>query len=139
MSNHRSSVMRRYTVRLAIATTAYLATLLLAKRLVGDGLVTGPLAYLLAILPGLAVSGIFWAVARLLIEETDEYQRMLRIREALVATGFTLSILTIWTFMQNFGLAPTLDAFYIAALWFIGLGLGGCWNSVTTARTSDDS
>jgi hypothetical protein len=128
MSNYRSPAMRRYLLRLAVATAAYLVTLAIAVRFVG--VVAGPLAYLLALLPGVSVAGMFWAIGRLLAEEQDEYQRMLLVRQSLVATGFTLSVVTIWGFLENFDLVPHVDAFFVAVLWFFGLGIGAIANKV---------
>ena len=126
-----SNVDRRYVRRLAVATAGYLLTLAVATRFVGSGAVSGPAAYALAAFPALCVMGLFWAYARLLIEETDEYRRLLLVRQSLVATGFTLSIVTLWGFLQNFGLVGQIDAFYYAALWFVGLGIGAAYNRVT--------
>lgn len=122
---------RRYLIRLAISMGAYMATLALALRLVGHGNVTGPLAYLLALLPGISVAGVFWAIGRLLVEESDEYLRMLLVRQTLVATGFTLTLATMWGFLENFDLVEHIDAFYIAILWFVGLGVGSAYNWLT--------
>ena len=102
-----------------------------ALRLVGGGIVTGPAAYVLGALPGVAVVGIFWAFARLLIEEKDEYQRLLLVGQSLMATGFTLSVVTVWGFLENFRLVPHVDAFYIAVLWFVGLGIGSVYNRIS--------
>jgi hypothetical protein len=130
MGKRQSPAMRRYLLRLGISMGAYIVTLALALRLVG-GSVTGPPAYALALLPGISVAGIFWAVGRLLIEEKDEYLRMLLVRQTLVATGFTLSLATMWGFLENFHLVPHVDAFYIAILWFFGLGVGSGYNWLT--------
>ncbi len=139
MKSCRSPAMRRYTRRLAIAMTAYLITLFLAVTLVRKGDVVGPLAWLLAILPGLCIASVFWVYGRLLVEETDEYQRMLLVRQSLVATGFTLSIVTIWGFLETFGLVPHVDAFYVAVLWFLGLGIGACWNALANRNAGDEA
>lgn len=126
-----STPRRRYTRRVAMCMAAYLAGLAAALRLVGGGMLTGLPAYLLAALPGLAVVGIFWAFARLLIEEKDEFQRLLLVGQSLVATAFTLSIATVWGFLENFHLVPHVDAFYVAVLWFVGLGIGSVYNRIS--------
>lgn len=61
--------MRRYTLRVFLAMAGYFATLAAAVLLVRDGALTGPLAWLLAFLPGVFVAGAFWAYGRLLIAE----------------------------------------------------------------------
>ena len=70
---NKNPAMRRYLRRLAISMILYMAFLFIALRYVDA--VTGPIAYLLGALPGIAVLGVFWAMGRLLIEETDEYLR----------------------------------------------------------------
>lgn len=127
---------RRYVRRVLVAMAFYLVTLAIALRLIRHGGVAGPLAYLLALLPGLSVIGVFWAVGRLLVEQTDEYQRMLLVRQVLVATAFTLSLATVWGFLENFQLVPHVDAFYIAWLWFWGQGAGALYNRVTLGAHS---
>lgn len=135
----RSPAMHRYTRRLAIAMTAYLITLFLAVTLVRKGDVAGPLAWLLAVLPGLCIASVFWVFGRLLVEETDEYQRMLLVRQSLIATGITLSVVTVWGFLESFGLVPHVDAFFVAALWFVGLGIGACWNTVSARNSGNEA
>lgn len=137
MTKTRSRANRRYVLRVSIAMALYIVTLTAALRFVGGGAVTGPLAYLLALLPGLSVAGVFWAIGRLLVEERDEYLRMLMVRQSLVATGFTLTVVTMWGFLENFDLVPHVDAFYIAVLWFGGLGLGTCVNAILLRKQGD--
>lgn len=131
MAYPRNPAQRRYVLRVAIFTAAYIVTLTTAIHYVRDGGVTGPLAYVLGVLPGLSVAGFFWAIGRLIVEEKDEYLRMLMVRQALVATGLTLSLVTIWGFLENLGLVPHVDAFYVAIIWFFGLGVGSCFNWLT--------
>ena len=137
MSQHRSA-QRRYVIRIAISMAAYLVTLALAIRLVRDGTLVGPLAWALAFLPGLSVAGVFWAVGRLLIEETDEFVRMLLVRQTLIATAITLSATTIYGFLENFGLVGHIDAFYVAILWFAGLGVGALVNKLTLGASGNE-
>jgi hypothetical protein len=128
---------KRYLIRVAVAMAAYIIFLSVALRYVGGGEITGPLAYLLGALPGVAVIGVFWAIGRLLVEETDEYKRMLLVRQSLVASAFALSIATVWGFLENVGLVPHVDAFYIAILWFAGLGVGSLVNWLTLGSSGD--
>jgi hypothetical protein len=131
MIGMKNPAQRRYVIRIFITTAAYIATLSLAIYFLGHNKVAGPVAYFLALLPGLSVVGMFWAVGRLLIEEEDEYQRMLLVRQSLIATGLTLSLITIWGFLENFNLAPHIDGFYVAIIWFAGLGVGSLWNRIS--------
>lgn len=122
---------RRYTIRLAVAMLAYLLTLFVAVSMIRSGQAVGALAWVLALLPGLCVAAVFWAVGRLIVEENDEYVRMLLVRQVLIATGLTLSLVTIYGFLENFGLVNHIDGFYVAMVWFICLGIGGLYNKLT--------
>jgi hypothetical protein len=126
---------KRYVRRVFVSMACYLLFLAIALRFVGGGHVTGPLAYLLALLPGLSVIGVFWAVGRLLVEEDDEFQRVLLVRQSLVATAFALSVATVWGFLEAVGLVPHVDAYFIAILWFAGLGVGSLVNWLTLGTT----
>lgn len=127
----RNAAHRRYVQRVGISMLLYMASLTAAIHFVREGHMTGPLAWLLAALPGFAVIGVFWAAARLIIEETDEYRRMLLVRQILVGAGFAMSVATVWGFLENAGLARHVDGFYVAILFFVGLGLGGLFNRLT--------
>ena len=126
MSRYRSPAIRRYQLRLGAALAAYIVTLSAALRFVGGGEVTGVPAYALALLPGLSVAAMFWAIGRLLVEEADEYIRMLMVRQALVATGLTLAFGDVGQGFKKllqilFGLAIA----FAAASFFLPLVGGG--------------
>ena len=127
----RNPAHRRYVQRVGISMLCYMATLTAAIHFVREGHMTGPMAWVLAALPGFAVVGVFWAAARLIIEETDEYRRMLLIRQILVGAGFAMSVATVWGFLENAGLVHHVDGFYVAILFFIGMGLGSLFNRIT--------
>ena len=131
MDRSMPAPMKRYVRRLAVSMALYMVTLFAAVHFVGKHIVTGPTAYVLAILPGICVCGVFWAVGRLIIEQDDEYQRMLLVRQTLVATAFALSLATIWGFLESVGLVRHVDAYFIAILWFAGLGVGALVNRLT--------
>ena len=117
-----------YNRRMLPLSAAYVVVLLGAILLHQHYHVTGPALYVLAVLPALPLIGIVWALGRFLVEETDEYQRTLMVRKMLVATGFMLVVVTIWGFLEDFGLVPHLPAYWAFIVWCLGLGVGGCWN-----------
>ena len=132
MSRYKSPATRRYLIRMAILMSLYMVSLFAAVYGFRHHLVSGPLAWPLAILPALPVIGVFWAVMRLLVEEPDEFIRMLLVRQALVATGFCLTVTTIWEFLQNFDLVPPGNGGFGAAFfWFMALGVGALYNRLT--------
>ena len=132
MARYKSPATRRYVTRTLVLMVIYLVTLFVAIRAFRSDAVSGVPAYALAILPALPVIGVFWAVMRLLIEEPDEFIRLLHVRQCLFATGFCLTIMTIWEFLQNFDLVPPGNGGFGAAFfWFIGLGFGALYNKLT--------
>jgi hypothetical protein len=132
MARYRSPAIRRYVLRLSVLMVLYLVLLFVAVRAFRADAVSGAAAYALAIAPALPVIGVFWAVMRLLVEEPDEFIRMLHVRQSLVATGFCLTVMTIWEFLQNFDLvAPGNHGFGAAMFWFLGLGVGAIYNKLT--------
>jgi hypothetical protein len=132
MAAYRSPALRRYFVRIMVLMTIYLVVLFSAVTAFRANAVSGPAAYALAVLPALPIIGVFWAVMRLLVEETDEFIRMIHVRQALFATGFCLTIMTVWEFLQNFDLVgPGNGGFGAAFFWFVGLGFGALYNKLT--------
>lgn len=126
----KGAAQQRYIKRVAVSTSAYLAAFALMTFTNASG--DQPLAVraFLAILPGLSIIGIFWAIGRLIVEEQDEFMRMLIIRQSLVATGFALSAASIWGFLEAADVVPHLDAYWVAVAWFAGLGLGAIMNRI---------
>jgi hypothetical protein len=94
-------------------------------------LLSGVAAYAAALLPALPIIWIFAAMGRYLVEEQDEYVRNLMVRQTLWASGFALSVATVWGFLESFDLAGHIDSYYIVIVWFGGLGLGACINRLT--------
>jgi hypothetical protein len=129
-----SPAQRRYNRRILMLSVVYAAFLFLAVYLLSRHLVAGPLAYLVGVLPALAVSGFFWMMGRYLVEETDEYLRAVQIRQLLIATGIALTIATIWGFLESFDLAPHVFGYAWAIVWFGALGLGACVTKLIEAR-----
>jgi hypothetical protein len=119
-----------YNRRMLPLAAGYIVVLLGAILLHQRYHITGAALYAIAVLPALPLIGIVWALGRFLIEETDEYQRALAVRKMLVATGFLLVVATIWGFLEEFGLAPHLPAYWCFIVWCFGLGVGAIANKV---------
>ena len=127
----RSAAWVRYNWRVVWLSALYAAFLIAALYGFKHKLIPGALQYPVAILPALPIVGIFWAIGRYLVEEQDEYVRMLMVRQILFASAFTLSLATIWGFLSNFGLVGRADGYWVAIAWFFGLGLGAVYNKLT--------
>lgn len=128
--NTKGIAQARYVKRVAIFTSLYLATFAAMTFL--DEAFAPPQAvrFVIAVLPGLAISGIFWAIARLIVEEQDEFLRMLTIRQTLVASAIALSAASIWGFLEAADLVFHVDAYWVAIAWFFGLFIGALVNRV---------
>jgi hypothetical protein len=138
MARYKSPAMRRYVIRIAALMSFYVIALFAAVSVFKHHIVSGPAAYALALVPALPIIGVFWAVMRLLVEEPDEFMRMLLVRQTLVATGFCLTIMTVWEFLQNFDLVPPGNGGFGAAFfWFMGLGVGALYNKLTVGTAGD--
>jgi len=132
MAVYKSPATRRYLFRMAVLMSLYIVLIFTAGWTFRHTGIAGIPAYALAIAPALPIIGVFWAVMRLLVEEPDEFIRMLQVRQCLFATGFCLTVMTIWEFLQNYDLvAPGNGGFGAAFFWFVGLGLGAIYNKVT--------
>ena len=127
----RTQAWKRYNWRVMWLSIAYVMLLFGAVYLFKHHLVNGAGAYLVAVLPALPIVGIFFAIGRYLVEEQDEYMRMLMVRQTLWASAFTLSIATAWGFLDNFGLVGHVDGYWIIVVWYFGLALGGIYNKLT--------
>ena len=131
----RSLARRRYNMAVLGCSTGYACALFGAISYFSNNPdARSAMAYAAAIIPALLIVGIFVAIGRYLIEERDEFLRVLMVRQTLVASGLALSLATVWGFLESFGLAPHVDAYWFAVVWFGGLGLGSCVNKLTLAR-----
>ena len=119
-----TTAMRTYNRRCLVLSFGYVLALFLTIGVTERFSITGPLLWILAVLPALPIIGIVWALARLLIEKTDEYQRLRMVRASLVATGLVLVTSTLWGFLEMFGLAPHLWLWAVFPVWAIGLAIG---------------
>ncbi len=129
--NARSAASRRYLGRIALLMVFYLATLFLAEYLIEDRGVTGAPAALVAFLPGLSFAGVIWVFGGLIVEEQDEFFRMLYVRQGLIATGISFTLAAIWGFLETYHVVEHVAAFWWPTIWCFGIGIGAVANKVT--------
>ena len=127
--------MKRYNLRVIWLSLLYGAFLIAAVYGFKHHLLHAAVAYVAAILPALPIIGIFGAMGRYLVEERDEYVRMIIVRQALWASGFALSVATIWGFLESFDLVGHVNSYYIVIVWFFGLSVGSIMNKLTLGAT----
>jgi hypothetical protein len=124
---------RRYMRRFIPATGLYVVAIALATWLIPDDAHASPLTVGIALLPGIGMVAMIWAMGRLLIELDDEYLKMLEIRKALAATGVVLAVASVWGILELFTDVPHLPVFFMFPLWCGGLAVGQLWNRLAGA------
>src|SRR6185312_9095405 len=127
----RTDASKRYNRRTIWISVAYAIFLIAAVYGFKHDLVGGSLRYVVAALPALPVVGLFIAMGRYLVEEQDEYVRMLLVRQMLWAMGFALSCATIWGFLEGFDMVGHIDGYWVVVVWYFGQAIGGLANKLT--------
>lgn len=121
-----STAMTRYNRRMLIVGGLYVVGLLGAAWAQDMLKPSGPLAYLIAFAPSVGVLAMVWAMARLLIEETDEYLRYRTVRSYMFGLAALLTLATIWGFFEQFALVPHVPSWVAVPVFAIGMGLASC-------------
>lgn len=119
---------RAYFRRMLMLALLYVALLFGANWLYHHYSLSGPVAVIVALLPALPLIGMIVALGRLILDEKDEYQRMLHVRQMLIATGLTLAVCSMWGFLEEFDQVPHVPAYWAFILWCAGLGFGTLYN-----------
>lgn len=133
----RSKAWKNYNIRVVWLSALYAIFLTSAVYGFRHQMFGGPLSYLVAVIPALPIIGLFGAMGRYLVEEQDEYVRTLMVRQTLWASAFTLSVATVWGFLENFELVGHVDSYMIVAVWFFGQGVGAIVNKVTRGEAAN--
>jgi hypothetical protein len=79
----------------------------------------GPAAYVLAVLPALPIIGVTVSLGLYLSEEKDELYRTITVQSLLWSTGATLTVTSVWGFLENFVNVPHLQAMWVYPLFCV--------------------
>lgn len=121
--NKLAPYMRRYTIRIIIFMTSYVLILTSSLAFARSGAEHSQATLIgLAMMSAFPIIGIFWAIFRLLVEVDDEYQRLLFAKQTLLATGITLTIVTVWQFLKVYEVVATGPE-WMGVIWFAMLGI----------------
>lgn len=129
-----SPALDTYNRRAMIWAFGYIVALGIALTVRNTWHPTGPVLWLLAMLPSLAISYYVWSLARYLVEEDDEYLRMRQIQAGMFATGLLLVVASTWGFLETFGVAPHAEGWWSVGIFAIGQGLAGLWLNARDRR-----
>lgn len=127
----RNAAYRRYARRMAVTSIAYAGAIFGATLLIGKASAISAASIGLALVPGIAILTMIWAIGRLLVELDDEYLRWLEVRKFIVATGVLLALASVWGLLEFFTTVPRVPVFFAFPVWCIGLGVGALYNRVT--------
>ncbi len=121
---------RRYVTRLLSVMAVYVLAILAGVTMKAQGLLNPQTTALVALIPGLCIVLVFWAMGRLIVELKDEFMRMLIVRQVLIATAFAFSLAAIHGFLSSFDVIEKVDAFYWPVTFFFGLFIGMVANRI---------
>lgn len=115
---------RAYVRRVIPTMIVYLALIVALPFLIAGLRPVGPALWLIALLPAVPLSLVFWFYGQFFVELRDEYIRLLEIRKALIATGIVMMAATAWGFLESYAGAPHLPLFAVPLAWFPCQGIG---------------
>ncbi|MGR4890199.1 hypothetical protein ACIPPQ_04140 [Sphingopyxis sp. LARHCG72] len=119
-----SPATRRYNRRMLIWSLSYVLCLGIAMTVRNYLHPQGALLWGIAVLPSAPMLFFVWVLARYVVEEEDEYLRYRQTSAALIGLALVLLAGTLWGFLETFGVAPHVPAWWVVPVWAIGLGLG---------------
>jgi hypothetical protein len=114
-----SSAQARYVGRMLVAAVFCILLALVASTGIRHMHVTGPAAWILAILPALPVAWTLVVTGAYLNEEKDEFLRAVFVQALLAGVAATLSVTTAWGYLEGFRIAPHLGLMWIYPMFWI--------------------
>lgn len=117
--NPASPAMRRYLGRFIPVMVLYVIVLSATLWAISTLTPTGPLLWALAVAPALPVVGCIVVMGLYLLEEKDEFTRAVTVESMLWGIGATLTLTTVWGFLENADVLPHFQT-YLAFPLFCG-------------------
>jgi hypothetical protein len=114
---------RRYLVRFSSTMGLYAIAVIAVVRYLVRSHPTGPILYVLAVLPALPIIGSIVVVGLYIAEENDEFQRRLIEWSLLWAMGGTLATTSVWGFLEMFAHARHITPFWVFPLFWVSTGI----------------
>jgi hypothetical protein len=114
---------RRFVYRSLAANAAHIVLNVIAALYFHRFHPHGPLAYLLAVLPSVAILGVIVSLGVYLVEEKDEFQRNLMVELLLWGLGGVLVLTSAWGSLETFVHIPHLMPTMTYSLFWIFVGL----------------
>jgi hypothetical protein len=121
---------RHHSSRVLIAAIVYAAVLIPTVYVTKHQLVAGSWKMVLALGPAVPLIAMFGSYGRYLAEETDEYIRMMVVRQILTATTIAMVCAVVWGFLSDLGGAPPIATYWIAVIWVFMQGVTGLIDKV---------
>lgn len=122
----KTSAAHQYRLGTLVSMAAYIVTVMAAAYLTSRDIVSGPVMYVVAVLPGLAICGQI-AVTLRYLRDADEFVRTLTAKRLIVASMATLAAFTVWGFLETFAHTPHLVGWWAyPMMWFL-LGVVSCF------------
>jgi hypothetical protein len=123
MANTASPAVKRYMRRFMTAMSLYVVLIMGVSWAFSRFAFTGPLAWVLAVLPGLPILVVIGVMGLYLKEEADEFQRNVLVESMLWGVGLTLAATTVWGLLEFYVDAPRLPVFLAFPIWCGAMGV----------------
>jgi multisubunit Na+/H+ antiporter MnhB subunit len=114
---------RKFFKRFAISMALYVLLLLVSVVAFVHFKPAGALAYVLAVLPALPIIAMLLAIGAYLAEEKDEFIRNMQVQMLLGGIGGTLSVVSVWGFLENFTRVRHMDLLWVYPLFWVCTGV----------------
>lgn len=113
---------RRYLVRTLAFMAGYMAVNIAAITGAFDGLKDGLGAWILGLVVAAPVAGQIWATLALM-QESDEFVRILTAKRFIIASGLAMAVFSGWGYLESFAQAPHAPGWFIYPLFWAAYGL----------------